>query len=66
PIYSNGIPYSDNVRKILSASGFEEVNFKLTATGDMGVGLHRYLGENLAAPKEQQLFVFSGIPSKAR
>ncbi|MDZ8066074.1 MAG: class I SAM-dependent methyltransferase family protein [Nostoc sp. DedQUE08] len=64
--HSNGITYSDNVRKILSASGFEEVNFKLTATGDMGVGLHRYLGENLAAPKEQQLFVFSGIPSKAR
>lgn len=64
--HSDGISYSDNVRKILSASGFEEVNFKLTATGDMGVGLHRYLGENLAAPKEQQLFVFSGIPSKAR
>ncbi|MEH2316680.1 class I SAM-dependent methyltransferase family protein [Nostoc sp.] len=64
--HSNAIPYSDNVRKILSASGFEEVNFKLTDTGDMGVGLHRYLGENLAAPKEQQLFVFSGIPSKAR
>ncbi|WP_375514513.1 class I SAM-dependent methyltransferase family protein [uncultured Nostoc sp.] len=64
--HSNGIPYSDNVRKILSASGFEEVKFKLTATGDMGVGLHRYLGENLPQPKEQQLFVFSGIPSKAR
>ncbi|MDZ8055452.1 MAG: class I SAM-dependent methyltransferase family protein [Aulosira sp. ZfuVER01] len=82
--HSNGIPYSDNVRKILSASGFEEVNFKLTATGDMvrqrcgrvslrrrlrirrRVGLHRYLGENLPQPKEQQLFVFSGIPNKAR
>lgn len=64
--HSNGIPFSDNVRKILSASGFEEVNFKLTVTGDMGVGLHRYLGENLATPKEQKLFVFSGIPSKAR
>ncbi|MBD2598038.1 class I SAM-dependent methyltransferase family protein [Nostoc spongiaeforme FACHB-130] len=64
--HSNGIPYSDNVRKILSASGFAEVNFKLTATGDMGVGLHRYLGENLPQSKEQQLFVFSGVPSKAR
>ncbi|MHC5938057.1 MAG: class I SAM-dependent methyltransferase family protein, partial [Nostoc sp.] len=64
--HSSGIPFSDNVQKILSASGFEEVNFKLTATGDMGVGLHLYLGENLTAPKEQQLFVFSGIPSKAR
>jgi hypothetical protein len=64
--HSNGIPYSENVRKILRASGFEEVNFQLTATGDMGVGLHRYLGENLPQPKEQQLFVFSGVPSKAR
>lgn len=64
--HSNGIPYSENVRKILAASGFEEVDFKLTATGDMGVGLHRYLGENLPQPKEQQLFVFSGVPSKAR
>ncbi len=64
--HSDSISYSDNVRKILIASGFEEVNFKLTATGDMGVGLHRYLGENLPQPKEQQLFVFSGVPSKAR
>ncbi|WP_414752630.1 class I SAM-dependent methyltransferase family protein [Anabaena sp. CCY 9910] len=64
--HSNGIPYSDNVRKILSASGFEEVSFNLTATGDMGVGLHRYLGENLPEPKEQQLFVFSGVPRAAR
>jgi hypothetical protein len=64
--HSNGIPYSENVRKILHVSGFEEVNFSLTATGDMGVGLHRYLGENLPQPKEQQLFVFSGVPAKAR
>ncbi|MBD2446495.1 class I SAM-dependent methyltransferase family protein [Nostoc sp. FACHB-152] len=64
--HSNGIPYSDNVRKILRASEFEEVNFKLTATGDMGVGLNRYIGENLPQPKEQQLFVFSGVPNKAR
>ncbi|MEH2291760.1 class I SAM-dependent methyltransferase family protein [Nostoc sp.] len=64
--HSNGITYSETVRKILRTSGFEEVNFKLTSTRDMGVGLHRYLGENLAVPKEQQLFVFSGIASKAR
>lgn len=64
--HSNGIPYSDNVRKTLRALRFEEVNFKLTATGDMGVGLHRYRSENLPQPKEQQLFVFSGVPSKAR
>lgn len=55
--HSNGIPYSDNVRKILSASGFEEVDFKLTNTKDMGVGIHRYIGENLPQPKEQKLFV---------
>jgi hypothetical protein len=64
--HSDGIPYSDNVRKILRASGFDEVNFKLTATGDMAVGIHQYLGESLPQPKEQQLFVFSGVPSKAR
>ncbi|QLE58357.1 class I SAM-dependent methyltransferase family protein [Nostoc sp. TCL26-01] len=64
--HSNGIPYSDNVRKILSASGFEEINFQLTATGDMAVGIHRYLGESVNQPQEQQLFVFSGVPSKAR
>lgn len=64
--HSNGIPYSETVRKILRASDFEEVNFQLTATGDMGIGIHRYLGENLPQPKEQQLFVFAGIPSKAR
>ena len=64
--HSNGIPYSETVRIFLRESGFEEVNFKLTATGDMGVGIHRYLGENLAAPKEQQLFVFSGTADKAR
>ncbi|OCQ99073.1 type 12 methyltransferase [Nostoc sp. MBR 210] len=64
--HSNGIPYSENVRKILHTSGFAEVNFKLTATGDMGVGLHRYKGKHLPQPKEQQLFVFSGVPSKAR
>ncbi|MBD2629791.1 class I SAM-dependent methyltransferase family protein [Trichormus variabilis] len=64
--HSNGIAYSETVRKYFREFGFEEVNFQLTATGDMGVGIHRYLGENLAVPKEQQLFVFSGVPSKAR
>lgn len=64
--HSNGIPYSETVRKFLGKSGFEEVNFKLTATGDMGVGIHRYLGRNVVAPIEEQLFVFSGIPNKAR
>ncbi len=62
----NGVPYSDTVRKYFREFGFEEVNFKLTATGDMGIGIHRYLGENLPTPKEEQLFVFSGVPNKAR
>ncbi len=44
----------------------KEVNFKLTATGDMEVGIHRYLGKNLPTPKEEKLFVFSGVPNKAR
>ncbi|HLO84354.1 MAG TPA: class I SAM-dependent methyltransferase family protein [Nostocaceae cyanobacterium] len=64
--HSNGIPHSENVRKYLQKFGFAEVEFQLTATGDMGVGIHRYLGENLPAPKEEKLFVFSGIPNKAR
>ncbi|MEH2391573.1 MAG: hypothetical protein V7K21_07795 [Nostoc sp.] len=64
--HSNGIPHSETVRKSFRKYGFEEVNFKLTTTGDIGVGIHRYLGKSLAAPKEQQLFKFTGIPSKAR
>jgi hypothetical protein len=61
-----GVAYSETVRKYFSDFGFDEVNFKLTATGDMGVGIHRYLGESITVPKEQNLFVFSGLPDKAR
>ncbi|MDB9522565.1 class I SAM-dependent methyltransferase family protein [Dolichospermum circinale CS-1225] len=64
--HSQGIAHSETVRKYLSQLDFEEINFKLTATGDMGVGIHRYLGENLLTPKEEKLFVFSGVPNKAR
>jgi hypothetical protein len=64
--HSQGIAYSETVRKYFREFGFEEINFQLTATGDMGVGIHRYLGETLSVPKEQQLFVFSGVPNKAR
>ncbi|MBD2567951.1 class I SAM-dependent methyltransferase family protein [Anabaena lutea] len=64
--HSNGIAYSETVRKYFRDFGFEEINFKITATGDMGVGIHRYLGENLPTPKEEKLFVFSGVPNKAR
>ncbi|MBD2486617.1 class I SAM-dependent methyltransferase family protein [Aulosira sp. FACHB-615] len=64
--HSNGIPHSETVRTSLQKAGFAEVNFKLTATGDMGIGIHRYLGENVPEPKEQQFFVFSGIANRAR
>jgi hypothetical protein len=64
--HSNGINYSETVRKYFHEFGFEEVNFKLTETGDMGVGIHRYLGESQSVPKEQNLFVFSGVSNKAR
>ncbi|MEJ1933792.1 class I SAM-dependent methyltransferase family protein [Nostoc sp. NIES-2111] len=64
--HSQGIAHSDTVRRILSASEFAEVDFKLTATGDMAVGINQYIGENLPQPKEQQLFVFSGVPNRAR
>ncbi|ARV60007.1 SAM-dependent methyltransferase [Nostocales cyanobacterium HT-58-2] len=64
--HSHDIPYSETVRKLLYEAGFEEVDFKLTQTGDMGVGLHRYLGESSVFPKEEQLFVFSGVPNTAR
>ncbi|OUL20991.1 SAM-dependent methyltransferase [Nostoc sp. T09] len=63
---TNGIRYSEIARKVFQDYKFEEVKFKFTATGDMGVGINRYIGENLPAPKEQQLFVFSGIPNRAR
>jgi len=61
-----GVPDSELVRKNFRELGFEEVKFQLTATGDMGVGINRYLGETLTEPKKQPLFVFSGIPNKAR
>jgi hypothetical protein len=64
--HSNGVAYSETVRKYFGEFGFEEINFQLTATRDMAVGIHRYLGENVSVPKEQQLFVFSGVPQKAR
>ncbi|QNP28354.1 class I SAM-dependent methyltransferase family protein [Cylindrospermopsis curvispora] len=61
-----GIAHSETVRKYFSELGFKEINFQLTATGDMGVGIHQYLDDNLAIPEEETLFVFSGIPEKAR
>ena len=62
--HTDGISHSDTVRQVFRAAEFEEVDFKLTSTGDMGVGIHRYLGEGLPLPQDQQLFVFSGDPNK--
>lgn len=62
--HSNGVPHSETVRKVFRDADFEEVNFRLTLTGDMGVGIHRYHGEGLPLPKDQHLFVFSGLPDK--
>lgn len=59
------IIYSDIVRHNLQAANFAEVDFRLTATGDMGVGLHQYLGESAPLPANKTLFVFSGTPNRA-
>lgn len=47
------------VRELLRESAFEEVSFKITSIGNMGVGTHRYLGQALPLPKDEKLFVFS-------
>jgi hypothetical protein len=61
---SDGIAYSDIVRQVFRKNEFEEVNFQLTLTGDMGVGIHKYLGEGLPLVENRQLFEFSGAPDK--
>lgn len=63
--HRDGIAYSDIVRQNLQAANFAEVDFRLTATGDMGVGLHQYLGESAPLPANKTLFVFSGTPERA-
>lgn len=59
------IIYSDIARQNLKAANFAEVDFRLTATGDMGVGLHQYLGESVPLSANKTLFVFSGTPDRA-
>lgn len=59
------ITYSDIVRRNFEAANFEEVEFRLTATEDMGVGLHRYRGEAAPLPANKHWFVFSGTPDRA-
>ena len=58
-LFVDGENHLAQVRELLSKSAFEEVSFKMTAVGNMGVGTHRYLGEPLALPDDEQLFVFS-------
>lgn len=47
------------IRECLQESALEEVSFRMTPTGNMGVGRHRYLGETLPLPENQELFIFS-------
>jgi ubiquinone/menaquinone biosynthesis C-methylase UbiE len=62
---TNGVTYSDTVRQLFQEFAFAEVSFKLTPTGDMAVGVHRYLDEGEVLPEEKELFVFSGDPKRA-
>jgi hypothetical protein len=48
-----------HLREFFGESAFEEVSFKMTLIGNTGVGIHRYLGQPLALPDDEQLFVFS-------
>ncbi|WP_199336811.1 class I SAM-dependent methyltransferase family protein [Oscillatoria sp. FACHB-1407] len=48
--YADGIAYPEIVRKHFREANFEEIIYRLTATGDMGVGLHRYRGETAPHP----------------
>ncbi len=47
------------IRELLQSGAFEEVSFKMTPMGNMGVGMHRYLGAGLPLPDDDELFVFS-------
>lgn len=58
-LYVDGEQRLALIRQLLREADFEEVGFRMTAVGNMGVGIHRYLGESLALPNDQQLFVFS-------
>ncbi|MCU0542756.1 MAG: class I SAM-dependent methyltransferase family protein [Oscillatoriaceae cyanobacterium Prado104] len=62
--HRDGVNYSERVRQIFQENQFTEVDFQLTATGNMGVGRHRFEGQTLAAPIDEQFFVFTGTPDK--
>lgn len=57
-LFQDGEQRLATIRECLQKSNFEEVSFRMTPTGNMGVGMHRYLGETLPLP-DGQLFVFS-------
>ncbi len=63
--HRDGVNYSERVRQIFQENEFVEVDFQLTTTGNMGVGRHRFTGQPVAAPLEEQFFVFTGTPEKA-
>jgi|SRR6476469_468040 len=63
--HRDGINYSERVRQIFQENQFTEVDFQLTATGNMGVGRHRFEGQTLSAPTDEQFFVFTGTADKA-
>lgn len=60
----DGIDFSQIVRKHFAEAGYEEIQFRLTATGNMGIGLHRFFGETRLLPQKERLFVFSGSPAR--
>jgi hypothetical protein len=66
-IWTRGLAHNGDhrlaiIRELLRESAFDEVSFKMTPVGNMGVGIHRYLGQALALPNDRQLFVFPSIP----
>jgi hypothetical protein len=62
--HKDGVAYSEIVRDRFQSANFTEVEFQLTATGDMGVGLHRHLGQPESLPSNERLFAFSGTPDR--
>ncbi|MEE3718557.1 class I SAM-dependent methyltransferase family protein [Tumidithrix elongata RA019] len=61
----DGANCSERVRQIFKENHFSEVDFQFTETGNMAVGRHRFDGQTLSAPIDEQFFVFTGTPDKA-
>lgn len=62
----NGDNHSQRVRQIFQVYDFSEVEFQLTATGNMGVGRHRFIGQTRFTPLDEQFFTFTGTPDRTR